>query len=277
MKIVNRVEFKKDSFIILISIVFGLIFFFVDSFGVLNFFRNGVSYVMEPVSLLGESVGSSGSTYLKTFFKLGQFTKEYNDMKILLTEKDIQISSYIELESENEALRKQMELKNYKEKYVLASVLSSSDSEHIRIDQGSKSGVNIGDIVSIGNLFIGIVDYVDLNSSLVKLPSSGNSYLQVVILKTQEGKDFGTYIKNRVISKGVLNGTNKGIMVENISMESSVEDGDIIFVNDSKVNDFLVVGYVVGITSNPASISRSCFVSTIVDYDQLTKVFVRVE
>ena len=120
-----------------------------------------------------------------------------------------------------------------------------------------------------------MVDYVDANGALVKLPISNSSYLQVVILKTKEGQDFGEYLKSKVLSKGVLNGTSKGIVIENISVNSSVEDGDIVFINDSKVSDFLVLGYVVGVTNNPASTSRTCFVSPIIDYDQLTKVFIK--
>ena len=59
-------------------------------------------------------------------------------------------------------------------------------------------------------------------------------------------------------------------------MNSDVSEGDVIFVNDSSVGDMLVVGYVVGLSSNPASISRTCFVSTIVDYDILSKILVRI-
>jgi cell shape-determining protein MreC len=277
MKIVTKTVLKKDFLIILILLFFGLAIYLIDDFGTFRFLRDGISYVMRPISSMGENLGKNSNKFLKSFFRLGQFTKEYNDMKVLFAEQEIKLASYLELESENEALRKQLGLRNYKDKYVMTSVLSSTDSEHIRIDQGAKSGVKIGDTVSIGNFFVGTVDYVDTNGSLVKLPVSNSSYLQVAILRTKAGEDFGGYIKNKILSKGVLNGTSKGIMVENISVNSSVEDGDIIFINDSKVSDFLVLGYVVGITNNPASTSRTCFVSPIVDYDQLTKVFVNVK
>lgn len=277
MKIINGARLKKDSLIILISLVVSLILLFTDNFGVLGFLRNGISYVLRPVSQVGENIGDSGNNYLKTFLRLGQFTKEYNDMKVELTQKDIQLASYLELENENEILRKQLSLKNYKNIFTLANVLSSSDSEHIRIDQGTKSGISIGDTVSLGNFFVGVIDYVDSNASLVKLPTSSNMYLRVVIMKTQDGFGFNEYVKSKVVSKGVLNGTSNGIMVENISTNSNIENGDIIFVNDAKINDFLVLGYVVGVTGNPASTSRTCYVSTILDYDQLTKVFIKVE
>jgi len=76
------------------------------------------------------------------------------------------------------------------------------------------------------------------------------------------------------MSRGVMNGSVEGIKVETITMNSDVSDGDIVFVTDSSVGEMLVLGYVVGLSSNPASISRTCFVSTIVDYDTLSKVFV---
>ena len=269
-------SFKKELAFTIIIILFGIILLFLDKWNTLGFVRSGISYSMGPVSLVGEEMGDKISSYFDNFVNIGDIVKENEDLKVQLIEEKIKSASSLELLAENEILKTQLSLKNKEKEYVIGNVLTSDSTDYIRIDEGAKSGIAVGDIALVGNFFVGIVEYVDELGSRIKLPTSTNSYLSVNILKYDENRGLDGYIKNKVVSRGVMNGSAEGIKVENITMNSDVSEGDVIFVNDSSVGDMLVVGYVVGLSSNPASISRTCFVSTIVDYDILSKILVRI-
>lgn len=269
-------SFKKELIFTIIIVLSGIIFLFLDKWNTLGFLRSGISYSMEPISLVGENIGDKVSSYLENFVNIRGIVKENEDLKMKLAQEKIQSASSSELLAENELLKTQLGLKNKGKEYVMGNVLASDSTDYIRIDEGAKSGIKVGDVAVVGNFFVGVVEYVDELGSRIKLPTSTNSYLSVNILKYDANRALDGYLKNKVVSRGVMNGSAEGIKVENITMNSDVSEGDVIFVNDSSVGDMLVIGYVVGLSSNPASISRTCFVSTIVDYDSLSKIFVRI-
>ncbi len=269
-------SFKKELIFSIIVILFGGILLILDKANVTNFIRYPISYSMEPIFMTGENLGKGISSYFKNFVSLKNIVEENERLKIQIVENEIGDASYLEILAENELLKKQLGLKNKEREYVMGNVLKNDGIDYLRIDEGTKSGIQIGDVAVIGNFFVGIVEYADELGSRIKLPTSNDSYLGVSILKYDGEKELDGYLKNKVVSRGVMNGSVEGIKVENITMNSDISDGDIIFVNDSSVGDMLVLGYVVGLSSNPASISRTCFVSTIVDYDSLSKVFVRI-
>ena len=269
-------SFKKELIFTIIIILFGGILLSLDKANATNFIRYPISYSMEPIFMTGEGLGKGIASYFKNFVSLRDIVEENERLKIQIVENEIGDASYLEVLAENELLRKQLSLKNKDREYVIGNILKNDSIDYLRIDEGTKSGIQVGDIAVVGNFFVGIVEYTDELGSRIKLPTSNNSYLGVSILKYDEDRALDGYLKNKVISRGVMNGSAEGIKVENITMNSDINDGDIIFVNDSSVGDMLVLGYVVGLSSNPASISRTCFVSTIVDYDTLSKVFVRI-
>lgn len=269
-------SFKKELIFSIIVILFGGILLILDKANVTNFIRYPISYSMEPIFMTGENLGKGISSYFKNFVSLKNIVEENERLKIQIVENEIGDASYLEILAENELLKKQLGLKNKEREYVMGNVLKNDGIDYLRIDEGTKSGIQIGDVAVIGNFFVGIVEYADELGSRIKLPTSNDSYLGVSILKYDGEKELDGYLKNKVVSRGVMNGSVEGIKVENITMNSDISDGDIIFVNDSSVGDMLVLGYVVGLSSSPASISRTCFVSTIVDYDSLSKVFVRI-
>ena len=269
-------SFKKELIFTIIIILFGGILLSLDKANATNFIRYPISYSMEPIFMTGEGLGKGIASYFKNFVSLRDIVEENERLKIQIVENEIGDASYLEVLAENELLRKQLSLTNKDREYVIGNILKNDSIDYLRIDEGTKSGIQVGDIAVVGNFFVGIVEYTDELGSRIKLPTSNNSYLGVSILKYDEDRALDGYLKNKVISRGVMNGSAEGIKVENITMNSDINDGDIIFVNDSSVGDMLVLGYVVGLSSNPASISRTCFVSTIVDYDTLSKVFVRI-
>ena len=157
----------------------------------------------------------------------------------------------------------------------MAKVLNGEEYDFLRINKGESSGVVVGDVVTLGNMFVGIVTGVDRESSLVRLATNRSSNLEVIVVK--KGVEEGKVREDiSVLARGVVNGSADGIRIENIAMDADISNGDVVVVNDSKVGEYLILGYLVGLSENPAATSRTGYVSSIVDYNRLVTVFVRV-
>ena len=265
---------KRDRSLLLPLSVLVFAFFLIlfDHLGAINFLRDGISFVFEPVAYFSTSLGVSASNYLNSFVKLSEFNNDYNDMKVALLEEQVENANYAVLYEENQSLKKQLDLGNPANKYVLAKSVSDHELESLRINKGSEDGVFEGAVVSLGDLFIGIVVDVDSKGSLVRLPTNKSSFLEVIIVKS---KDWASGGRN-ILSKAVVSGAPEGIKIENIPMDANVNDGDIVVVSDERVGEYLVLGSLVSLSKNPATTSRFGYVSPLADYDGLMSVFVTV-
>ncbi len=270
MKQENSQYFGKDNNFIYISLAVGILCLILSSVSNLNPLRNAMSYVFEPITKGANVAGSNTREYFSTFIQLGKFRKEYNQMKAELYTKEAEYSKYLVLKSENDALKQQLEVSSIDGSFVMANVLRDDDVNSILIDEGSKSEITQGDVVTLGNAFVGIVTNVDAKGSRVRLATDSNSHLEVVIMKPGEES------RKNISSRGVAVGSVEGIRIENIAMNSNAANGDVVYVNDSKIGGFWTLGYLVGLSENPASTYKTAFVSTVLDYDDLTKVFVKL-
>lgn len=267
---------NREYLVLPIGLVFSILLILLDTLGFLSFLRTGISFVFEPISYNGKVVGSEVKNYFENFVKLSEFRDEYNRLKIDIYEKDVNNAYYSLLREENESLRKQISLGDLSRKYVTAKTMKSDSPDYLNLNVGDAEDVIVNDIVSWGNMYVGTVIKSDLNGSLVQLASGKGSNLEVIV--TEVGvKDAAISTMPVVLSKGVVSGTADGIKIENISMSANVKDGDIVVINDSKVGEYLVLGYLVGLSDNPATTSRSGYVSPMVDYDSLITVFVRID
>jgi len=263
---------QQYFFIILIPILVLLIL--LDSRNLLSPFRDGISFLYEPVAVSGSQAGSGMKDYFTTFTQISDFQNEYNQMKIDIYEKDIYNAYYQTILEEKRALENQLNFANKGAHYLKAKVVGH-DNVSLRINVGREDGVVEGDTVLLGNMLVGIVQEVDMNGSLVILPYSKNSSFEVFI--TPIGVENGVVTdKVTILSKAVVKGAGDHIGIENISSESLVKNGDIVVSNDSKINQYLVVGKIVDLSSNPAETSRNGKVMPIIDYNDLMTVFVEI-
>jgi cell shape-determining protein MreC len=191
-------------------------------------------------------------------------------------EQEVASAFYSTLKEENEALKKQIALGNVEQKYVLAKVLSPRENNLMRINKGKNEGIAIGDVVVLGNMYIGLVVEVDEKGSLVRLPSNRGSSLEAIVIEgdieSARNMDCVT-----ILTKGVVEGAPDGIKIENMSMNAPLKNGDTVVINDTRVGEYLVLGNLVGLSENPAATSRTGYVSPIFDYDRLMTVFVIIE
>lgn len=272
----NTKKISIEYVVLLMGILLGIGFFLLDSLGAVNFVRTGISFAMDPVAYQGNLAGGTVREYLETFVRLNEFREEYNELSIKVYEQEVESSFYAVLKEENESLKKQVSLAELEQNYVMAKVLGGLKSDFLRINKGESEGVVVGDVVLLGNLYIGIIIRVDNQGSLVRLPTNKASNLEVAVVRGEVeslrmGEDIG------ILTKGVVKGSADGIRVENMSMSASLQNGDVVIVNDPRVGQYLVLGYLVGLSENPAATSRSGYVSPIFDYEKLITVFVRTD
>jgi rod shape-determining protein MreC len=274
---------KKDSkkisteyLALLGGIIFSIGLLILDSLGALSFLRSGISFVMDPVAYHGSYVGSEVKGYFETIGRLNEFRKEYSELSMKVYEQEVASAFYSTLKEENEALKKQIALGNVEQKYVLAKVLSPRENNLMRINKGKNEGIAIGDVVVLGNMYIGLVVEVDEKGSLVRLPSNRGSSLEAIVIEgdieSARNMDGVT-----ILTKGVVEGAPDGIKIENMSMNAPLKNGDTVVINDTRVGEYLVLGNLVGLSENPAATSRTGYVSPIFDYDRLMTVFVIIE
>lgn len=265
-------SFSAQQLFLLILIPVILFLVLLDSRELLSPLRNGISFLYEPASFSGSEFGEGVKEFTSTAFSISDFRKEYNQMKIDMYEKDINNAYYQTLLEEKISLEKQLNLGNKGLNFFKAKVVGK-DSSSLRINIGKREGVEVGDVVSLGNMFVGMVEQADEIGSLVVLPYSKNSSFEVFV--TSLGVENGVILDTPVVlSKAVLKGVGDHISIENISTISSVKDGDIVITNDSKIGQYLVVGRLTNLSSNPAETSRSGTVIPLVEYFDLMTVFV---
>jgi rod shape-determining protein MreC len=209
--------------------------------------------------------------FFSTIVNISDFRNEYNQMKLEIAQYEVDNLQYQVLQDENLDLREQLDLANNEYDYIFGKVLNHIDKDYIIVNKGLNEGIQRGDIAVLGNSFLGIVIEVGQYNSKIRLPISKSSFLEAYILSSEEES------KQRILSRAVVSGSSDGIRIENIGMNSGVSNGDVVIVNDTKVGENIILGKVVGLSEDPATTTRTGYVSPAVDYYDLTNLFLRVK
>lgn len=272
----NGKKISIDYVVLLTGVLLGVGFLLLDSLGAVSFIRTGISFVMDPVAYQGDVAGSTVKEYLETFVKLNEFRQEYNELTVELYEQEVESAFYGILKEENEALRKQVTLGNLDQKYVMAKVLGGVEENFLRINKGQRDGIAVGDVVTLGNMYVGTVVKADLAGSLVRLATNKASNLEAIVVRG-ELEQLRNMEDVKPLTSAVVKGSAEGVRIENMSMNAVLENGDVVVVNDPRVGQYLILGYLVGLSENPAATSKSGYVSPILEYEKIITVFVRID
>ncbi len=233
------------------------------------------SYVFSPVYVLGNSVGSHVSEWQNALTNASSYIQEFNEMKEEIAKLKIENSERILDYEEYLSLKESSALLATDSKYVEAKIINVSSDGEITINCGTNEGVRERDVVSLGRVFIGTISDVGLYSSSVRLPTNKSSTYEVVIVSSTVDLNKDNRVDSLIKSSGVIIGGHENIIIENMGINSSVEDGDIVLIRDKRVGDVLIVGSLIGVSKNPASTSKTGYVSPIFDYSNILTVFVK--
>jgi cell shape-determining protein MreC len=268
----RKIEVVKDRRVVLpvIFLVLGLFLFSLELLKADLSIDKAIHWVSDPVTVGSENAGKSISEYLGILFDIPKVQKELNSLKVKLFNYESQIAYISILEEENTSLRQELNLGNKEHKYVEAKVLGNVQENTIRINAGESQDIQVGDTVSLGYSFVGIVIESTDDISTVRSPYSKSSTFKVRVASSENKKNLiGTAV---VVGSG-----EEYISIENISKSSGVKVGDYVILNDEKVVDNLVLGKISELESDPASIYINGKVETVVNLEELISVFVCTE
>ena len=215
----------------------------------------------------------------------GWFSDKADDLKEL---RDLQKENY-KLKAENDELRMQNailsqwepELKRLRELLELSDVYSDYPKVAARvigketgnwfsiftIDKGSKDGLKVGmNVISDGGL-VGSVTYV------------GENYAKITSIINDDANvsaKFSSTSDVCIVHCDLKQYDNKMLRVTDISLSANVKEGDMLLtshISDKYVSGILI-GYVSGIEDDGNKLTKSAWVTPIVDFSQLEEVLV---
>jgi cell shape-determining protein MreC len=264
-------EIKDTKFLLPVIILgIGAVFFLLEIFNIGDTIKDAFHWVSDPVAVGPENAGKAVSDYFSVLIDIPGTQNEINDLRLKVLTYEGEVAYVSILEEENESLRNQLNLGNKEHTYIEAKVLGRVLDNTVRINAGDKQGIEVGDTVSLGYHFIGIVMETSENISTVRLPYSKSSSLEVRVVSEEDKED--------VLSKAVTRGSGEDyIIIENISKKAGVNIDDYVIVNDERVSENLVLGKISGLNLDPANTSVSGEVVPIIDFDNLISVFVCIE
>ena len=140
-------------------------------------------------------------------------------------------------------------------------------NEKLRIDLGSKAGVEEGMMVVSENIYIGRVNSIGEDYNLVQLPTDLNSKIPVVVKKPG-----GTGIQARGLLVGQL---GENLLLDRVLQDEDVRQGDLVVTSGEEgyLPD-LVIGQIKEVKEKTAEVYQQAIVTSLIDYSSLRLVFV---
>jgi len=273
------------------AIVIGLVLFLLNSLSLSVGIRKAVSFVYEPLTFYADSVGENFRGFVSIFGEIGELRDKNIDLEkrnaILIAEN----ASVRELLEERLSLLSQLNLGSEDEEVIVeAKAVFAGNGEAVNtllLNVGEKDGVSKGDVVVIGNLFIGIVSDVSLNGAKVRLPTNIASHLEVLVVESmvkgfsvdELTKKYGTNetIQSLDLASGVASGSLSGIKIENLPSTDSLKPASSVLINDAKVGKILYLGEVDRVERDPAAASATAWIKTPLNINGLHTVFVLID
>jgi rod shape-determining protein MreC len=239
--------------------------------------KSPFSYVFSPIYVFASQKGQIVLNWTNALMNASSYIQEYNDMKEEIVSLKVENSEKLIDYEDYKTLKEHISLLEVGCRYVQTNILDLTDNKEIIINKGSDSGIQKGDIVVLGKVFVGIVTDVNPKSSLVRLPLNNASTYEVVVIPSTIDLNQQPTLDTFVKSNGVVLGNVNDIKIENLGINSNVVDGDLVFLKDERVGDLLVLGSLIGVSTNPASTQKSGIVVPIFDYSNILTVYVKVE
>ncbi len=238
--------------------------------------KSAVGTVITPMQKGINVVGTFISDKLATFKSMHDLLDENASLKdqvnLLSYENKLLLQDKYELDN----LRKLYELDQKYVDYpkVAARVINKDPNNNwynsFEIDKGSRDGMKKDMNVLAGNGLAGIITEVHYNYSWVRAIIDDNSNVSGMFLKTSD----------TCIVQGDLQLMDSGkIRVELINKDAQVADGDEVVTSHISPNFLqgILIGYVSDIKLDPGNMTKTAYLTPVVDFDSLKEVLVITE
>lgn len=253
---------KNGSLYILL--VLGIVIILFDALGYLNFFKGSLNNAITPVEYFFSQINRQISSTFDSFTSISNLRVENDSLKKKIAKLESEDIIVDDVMKENEILRNQLSYKNNEDvEYILARVVSTnhmSDKSFLKIDKGSKDGLDKGDVVVYENNYIGILyEVFDYTSTVMLLDSNKSS-----ILCETEGNEV----------EGIVKGTKDGLLLTEVSVTDKIEVNEKIIYYSESIPFPLVVGYIDEVFDTPSAPKQTARIETYVPLVSLSYVFI---
>ncbi len=243
--------------------------------------RTFISYLYSPISNDQVLSGRRFQGYLSLFSNIVELKNGYEEAKAENIKLKSELDSLVFIIEDNVRLREIDKISGKEDRFVESRMFVGSDNQVGYIDKGSEDEVKEDMIIQYGFYYIGQVDNVTAHSSVVKLPYSRSSFIKVSIVRptSLEGKKLGglgKMVANQTKSSAIAIGKGDRVVLENISTDKGVADGDLVIVNDEKVGQYLLLGKVKDLNKDPSSSSIVSGLEIEVDYNNINRYFIKL-
>lgn len=224
-----------------------------------------VNPVITPFSLYGIETGEKARLKLKNFFSKDVSVEEVNSLKEKIEQLEIVSRDYENLKEKYDSLKTHSKTAEVKYSYIQANFYNPLDGGEIILNSGTKSGVEVGDIVVVGNIYAGTVISVEGTTSKILPPYfAGNTFSVAIRHKSKNA-----------LTKAVAVGKDFEIVLENIPNSSFIQNGDNVYISDPKIGSDLLLGSVYGLKKDQASPVVEAKVDMALEISNIKYLFIR--
>lgn len=272
----NKVEIPTKYILSILSflcVVLILCSFLIEGFA--TPVKSAVSYVMIPSTKGMNSVGTWLTKKAESVSEYKKIKKENKKLEETVDELQNKNALSVQERNELEQLRELYKLDaQYSDYSTTAAHIVSKDTSNwystFTIDKGKKDGIE-KDMNVIGNGgLVGIICEVGDNYAIVRSIIDDESNVSAQFASTSDN----------CIVKGSLKLINDGVLqVFNISKDAKISDGDTLVTSSisSKFMPGILIGYVKDISDDPNNLTKSAYVTPVVDFAHLDIVLVITE
>ncbi len=237
--------------------------------------RNAVGTVITPMQRGINTVGTYITEKLDHFKRIGDLEKVNTQLKDQVDLLSYQNRMLLQDKYELDELRKLYDLdQKYADYPKVAARVISKDSNNwynvFTIDKGERDGMKKNMNVLAGNGLAGIITEVHYNYSIVRALIDDNSNVSGMFIKTSD----------TCFVQGDLKLMDEGkIRVELISKDAQVSEGDEIVTSHISPNflEGITIGYVSDIKLDPSNMTKTAFLTPVVDFERLEEVLIITE
>lgn len=235
-----------------------------------SFFNPVRDVVRRSISGPGNLIGNTArrvSSAFSVLFTVSDLARENTQLKEELLKKEAEIARLAFAAGENEQLKKDLQFRLGRSDLVLtpADVINYSPTniyQTITINRGSDDGLTVGQAVVSSGFLVGKIQKVSSHTAEVWLLNNRNLITPVMLTESQ--------------TVGLLKGSIRGLVVENIPLDAKVEKGTSVVT--SALEGLYPAGIAIGVVEEIISAKEEIFltlrISSPINPSNLTSVLV---
>jgi rod shape-determining protein MreC len=262
---------KRSKIILTIIVLAGLTiayFFLPDK--VISPVKSLVSTITSPLEKVLSSSSQGIRNKLSGITHIKDLRNENNELMAEVARLRKENSDLKEVKAENELYKKEFAARNgvLNSKLLEAKVIGRQPSSFLQsftIDQGTNSGIKVGQAATSQGMLVGRVTEAGANTSEVTLVLSSRSIVQAALQNTR--------------TFGIVKGGLQGLYLDNIPQEEPFTAGETV-VTSGLGGDMpagIIIGNVDKVTTPKSEIFQTFSLTTPLNFNKISTVFVVIQ